>query len=120
MYKHIFIFFALFIFAACSSGRLTTDKDSFINMITEVDAEFNDSSFEHAHWGALIKSLDSGETWYRRNEKKMFMPASNQKIVTSASALLTLGPEFRFTTDVYYTGEITDSVLNSDLYIIQL
>ena len=41
-----------------------------------------------------------GKTVYQRNKEKMFMPESNMKLFTSALALLRLGPDYRFTTQV--------------------
>jgi D-alanyl-D-alanine carboxypeptidase/D-alanyl-D-alanine-endopeptidase (penicillin-binding protein 4) len=66
----------------------------------------------------LIESLNSGETWYEQNADRMFMPASNEKIPTSAAALITLGPAFTFETKLYHTGVIEDSVLNGDLIVV--
>jgi D-alanyl-D-alanine carboxypeptidase/D-alanyl-D-alanine-endopeptidase (penicillin-binding protein 4) len=83
----------------------------------KIDSLFNEKMFEHAHWGVLIKSLDSGDIWYQQNSQKVFMPASNEKIITTSAALLNLGPYYRFETKVYYTGEINDSVLNGDLVV---
>jgi len=61
--------------------------------------------------------LENGEILYQHNADKMFIPASNQKILTSAAALLTLEPDFRYETKLYYSGEIVDSVLIGDLII---
>lgn len=45
------------------------------------------------------------------------MVASALKIVTTYLALEILGPQFQFTTNVYYNGELTNGVLNGDLII---
>jgi serine-type D-Ala-D-Ala carboxypeptidase/endopeptidase (penicillin-binding protein 4) len=107
-------FFTIIIFYGCSSTKYI----SSVNEIREViDQKFNDSIFAHAHWGVLIESLETGEIWYQKNADKMFMPASNEKIPTAASALLTLGPEFKYETNLYYSGEIIDSILKGDLVV---
>jgi D-alanyl-D-alanine carboxypeptidase/D-alanyl-D-alanine-endopeptidase (penicillin-binding protein 4) len=49
---------------------------------------------------AQIVSLDDGQVVYARSPDDQLNPASNTKLVTSAAALVRLGPEFRFTTDV--------------------
>lgn len=115
--KIITIFSLVFIATACSTGKFSVDTERFSQTVQQIDNIFNDSSFQHAHWGALIKSLNTGETWYSRNAEKMFMPASNQKIVTTSSALLTLGPEFRFTTKLSYNGRIGDSSITGDIIV---
>lgn len=54
--------------------------------------------FRSAHWGVLIVDPVSGDTLYSRNAGKLFLPASNTKLVTGAVALAQLGPEYRYTT----------------------
>jgi D-alanyl-D-alanine carboxypeptidase/D-alanyl-D-alanine-endopeptidase (penicillin-binding protein 4) len=61
---------------------------------------------------------ETGDTLYSRNAHKLFMPASNQKILTSAVALTQLGPDYRYHTVIAKRGEIKDSVLNGDLIVI--
>jgi len=46
------------------------------------------------------------------------VPASNLKLVTTGAALNTLGPDYRFQTSLCYRGEVRDSVLYGDLYIV--
>ncbi|MDQ7816043.1 MAG: D-alanyl-D-alanine carboxypeptidase/D-alanyl-D-alanine-endopeptidase [Melioribacteraceae bacterium] len=98
----------------CSASRdLTVTK----SLYEKIEERFSDSLFAHAFWGVKIESLTSGRVIYERNADKMFMPASNQKILTTAAALLTLGPEFKFETNLYYNGVIQDSILNGDLIV---
>src|SRR5437868_5353594 len=47
-----------------------------------------------------VVSLDDGAVIYSRGADEALNPASNTKLVTAAAALLRLGPEFRFTTDL--------------------
>jgi serine-type D-Ala-D-Ala carboxypeptidase/endopeptidase (penicillin-binding protein 4) len=47
-----------------------------------------------------VVSLDDGSVIYSRGADEQLNPASNTKLVTAAAALLRLGPEFRFTTDL--------------------
>lgn len=85
---------------------------------TELAQMFDDSSFVNAHWGVLIRSLKTGETVYARNEKKMFMPASNMKLFTSSAAMIALTPDYRYTTRLVTNGEIIDSTLVGDLILV--
>ena len=73
--------------------------------------------FGNAHWGILIVDAESGDTLYSRNASKLFMPASNQKLVTGATALALLGPDYRFRTQFSGTGPIADGVLAGDLVV---
>ncbi|MBU0474303.1 MAG: D-alanyl-D-alanine carboxypeptidase/D-alanyl-D-alanine-endopeptidase [Bacteroidetes bacterium] len=101
-------------FFGCSSSTNLNSLNTTHNMI---DNKFQDTMFANAHWGVLVESLTTGKIWYEQNMDKLFMPASNEKIPTAASALIILGPEFTFETSLYYSGEIIDSVLKGDLII---
>jgi D-alanyl-D-alanine carboxypeptidase/D-alanyl-D-alanine-endopeptidase (penicillin-binding protein 4) len=48
--------------------------------------------------GIHVVDLANGKTLYRRNEDRLFLPASNLKLVTTALALERLGPDYRFLT----------------------
>ena len=114
----ILILITLLLLAGCATvptGFSEIDKEDLSEIIDEI---FSDTLFTHAHWGVLVESLNSGELIYERNADRMFMPASNEKIPTSAAALTYLGPDYKFETVIGTTGNIVDSTLNGDLIII--
>ncbi len=78
---------------------------------------FNDPNFSNAQWGVVIQSLETGEYFYKRNEDKLFMPASNLKLFTTAAGLVLLGSNYRFKTNVYMNGTVDGSVLKGDLVV---
>jgi D-alanyl-D-alanine carboxypeptidase/D-alanyl-D-alanine-endopeptidase (penicillin-binding protein 4) len=86
----------------------------------EFDQILADPAFANAHWGVMVQSVETGEVLYRLNARKLFLPASNVKLVTSSVALTRLGADFRFRTRVVACGPIdaTGGVLNGDLLII--
>ena len=65
---------------------------------TFIDSLVTQPVFRTAHFGVLIVDPARGDTLYSRNAGKLFMPASNQKLLTAAVALARLGPDFRFST----------------------
>ena len=71
-----------------------------------------------AHAAVSFKAVDlaSGKTVASFNEKTSLIPASNMKIVTTATALDTLRDGFRYQTALTYDGEIKDTVLEGNLY----
>lgn len=71
-----------------------------------------------ASWGIYVKNLQTGEVLYNRNAEKAFMPASNQKLLTTAAALDALGAGYRYQTKLYFTGKVDGSVLKGDLIIV--
>ena len=49
--------------------------------------------------GVHMQSLDDGAVVFSHNADELLNPASNVKLVTSAAALASLGPEFRYDTE---------------------
>jgi D-alanyl-D-alanine carboxypeptidase/D-alanyl-D-alanine-endopeptidase (penicillin-binding protein 4) len=84
----------------------------------EIDSLTSQPEFRNAQWGVLIVNPRTGDTLYSRNAGKLFMPASNMKIVTSAVALTLLGPEYRYRTTFLTDGEVRDSLLDGNLLVI--
>lgn len=82
------------------------------------DSLIGDPMFRTANWGVLIVDPQSGDTLYSRDAGKLFMPASNEKLVTGATALTQLGPDFRFVTRFATNGPRRDSTLDGDLIVI--
>jgi D-alanyl-D-alanine carboxypeptidase/D-alanyl-D-alanine-endopeptidase (penicillin-binding protein 4) len=64
----------------------------------------NDSSMIHASASIKIMNAENGVTIFEYDPDKCLMPASVQKLITSAAALELLGPEFCFRTGLGYTG----------------
>jgi D-alanyl-D-alanine carboxypeptidase/D-alanyl-D-alanine-endopeptidase (penicillin-binding protein 4) len=48
--------------------------------------------------GIHVLDLTTGKVLYHHNEQRLFLPASNMKLFTTALALLRLGPDYRFVT----------------------
>lgn len=83
----------------------------------DLEAIFNDPRFAQSHWGVDVRSLEDGRTLYQRNADRLFVPASNMKLLTGAAALEALGPEYRYRTVVAANGPIIDGVLQGSLVI---
>jgi D-alanyl-D-alanine carboxypeptidase/D-alanyl-D-alanine-endopeptidase (penicillin-binding protein 4) len=71
-----------------------------------------------SYWGILVAGRDSGETLYALNADEFFVPASNAKLITTAMALATLGPDYRFRTTLESNGTLgADGRLAGDLIL---
>lgn len=91
---------------------------SSLNELREqLDDSFNDPNFGNSFWGVLVKSLKTGEILYKRNADKLFIPASNTKLFTSAAALSLLGSDFVYQTSLFANGIIRNNKLLGDLII---
>lgn len=83
-----------------------------------IDSMLAAPEIRHARLGVLIVDPERGDTLYSRDAGKLLVPASNQKIVTSALSLDALGPDFRFRTPILARGAIRDSTLEGDLLVV--
>src|ERR1041385_2437019 len=83
-----------------------------------IDSLTDAPEFADAHWGILIVDPASGDTLYARNAGKLFMPASNMKILTSATALTQLGADYRYRTSFLARGSIANGTLDGDLIVV--
>src|SRR3954464_14636577 len=83
-----------------------------------IDSLTSEPVFRNAQWGVLIVNPRTGDTIYSKNAGKLFMPASNMKIITSAAALTLLGPDFSYRTTFVTDGEVRDSLLDGNLLVI--
>ncbi|HEY6554712.1 MAG TPA: D-alanyl-D-alanine carboxypeptidase/D-alanyl-D-alanine-endopeptidase [Vicinamibacteria bacterium] len=70
-------------------------------------------------WGVEVRSLKTGAVLFSRNAAKAFRPASTLKLVTTAAALDTCGPEERLRTTIETAGRLdaTGRILG-DLFLV--
>jgi D-alanyl-D-alanine carboxypeptidase/D-alanyl-D-alanine-endopeptidase (penicillin-binding protein 4) len=74
---------------------------------------------DKGEWGLLVLDAATGDTLYEKNADKYFVPASNMKLLTTALALDTLGPDFKFRTTIETNGTLsTDGKLSGDLILV--
>ena len=67
--------------------------------------------------GVYVKSLNTGNVLFQYNSDRNFIPASNNKVISSFAALSLLGKDFRFITEFYTGGELKNGTLFGGLYI---
>ncbi|APF18905.1 D-alanyl-D-alaninecarboxypeptidase/D-alanyl-D-al anine-endopeptidase [Caldithrix abyssi DSM 13497] len=121
MQKILIVFLFLisnFYLSSCTSSLWLTKYDQKVNKLNEqINFLISDPSLHNAHIGIYIEALKDGRVLYARNPFKLMIPASNMKLFTTAAALIKLGPAFKFTTQITYTGSIKDSILYGNLLI---
>ncbi len=67
----------------------------------EIDRAIDTSDLTRARWGVFVISMKDGRVLCSRNGDKLFTPASNMKIYTTAAAIDLLGADYRWRTSVY-------------------
>jgi serine-type D-Ala-D-Ala carboxypeptidase/endopeptidase (penicillin-binding protein 4) len=106
--------------AAKSAAIMTSSSaaaDNTGHLRNDLARIFADANFANAQWGVEVISLDRGDIIFEQNATRLYMPASNNKILTATSALIRLGPDFRFETRISADGVVSDGVLKGSLII---
>jgi D-alanyl-D-alanine carboxypeptidase/D-alanyl-D-alanine-endopeptidase (penicillin-binding protein 4) len=70
-----------------------------------------------SHSSKIEKGKEDCRLIYEKNTDILLIPASNLKLFPTAATLCLLGPEFKYTTTLYYAGVITDSILRGNLIV---
>src|SRR5688572_12557421 len=109
-----------FAVTGCARGAIAPvpARDDRATLRYVIDSLLAAPETRHARWGVLVVDPERVDTLYSRDAGKLFVPASNMKIVTSAVALDALGPDFRFSTPFYYRGGVTNGRLHGDLLVV--
>jgi len=108
-----------FAFTACATVRGAVKPGSSRAELRHlIDSLTTQTEFRNAEWGVLIVNPRTGDTLYSKNAGKLFMPASNMKIITSAAALTLLGPDYAYKTTFLADGPVHDSLLDGNLLVI--
>jgi serine-type D-Ala-D-Ala carboxypeptidase/endopeptidase (penicillin-binding protein 4) len=83
----------------------------------QVDSLSATPFLRHGTAGLCIKVVGTQQKIFDYNAQKSLSPASTMKLVATATALVTLGENYTYQTNLEYSGEIRDSVLQGNLWI---
>lgn len=99
-----------------SLPAVSVDMDSITESIDQIIYE---NLPEGTDIALMVYDLTNDTTLYAYREKIMCRPASVQKVITSVTALTSLGSDYKFRTRLRTQGSISsDSVLNGNLYLV--
>lgn len=87
------------------------------SLSSEIEDLLSRWEVDEAFWGIAVYDLDAERMLYSRNVEQSFLPASNQKLITSAAALDILGSTHRYETVLHYKGETDGAVMRGDLIL---
>jgi serine-type D-Ala-D-Ala carboxypeptidase/endopeptidase (penicillin-binding protein 4) len=102
----------LFFFSASSRAA------SLESIQTRIAQFLRQPGARSADWGIEILDPSTNKVLISVNADKKFKPASVMKVVTTATAVEKLGPDFRFHTTVYTDGEISDGHVTGNLILV--
>lgn len=103
----------LIYFQGCSTFQ---SRESLIE--SRIDSVLASPLFTSAQAGISVIDLKTKQPIFQQNEKKLFRPASNQKLLTTAASLVFLGTDYKFQTSLYHTGEVIDSICSGDVFYV--
>ena len=108
--------------AACAQAApqatLQTPQPSVNPFLATVDSIIN-VDVSNTHWGVEVLDNTNRRVIYAHNATRQFIPASNTKLVVTAVAMGTLGPEFRYQTPIFVGATPGDSVARGLLIVGQ-
>ena len=91
---------------------------SAAELAKHIDNAIDSSELRSARWGVSVISMADGSTIYQRDADRLFTPASNMKIYTTAVALDLLGADYRWRTSVYAAAlPDANGVIKGDLVL---
>ena len=96
-----------------------SQKDSSGKLPNDIRAMLDDPDTARGFWGIYAVSLKSNKVLVALNADKLFTPASNTKLFTTAAVFGLIGPDYRFKTTVETLGTLDKyGRLNSDVVLI--
>ena len=88
-------------------------------LTAKINSILSDPDMARGFWGVEIVSLANGQLLYSQNADKLFIPASNTKLFTTAAALALIGPDYKCRTTVEATGTLdSDGRLHGELSLV--
>ncbi len=115
----VIVALSFLLLAGCSAPWATQRDDRLEYVNRSADKLINNSLLRGASWSIMAIDLETGRILVSRSPERTLIPGSGMKLLVSACALETLGPEYRTYTTVGYTGGIDpDGTLNGDLVVV--
>lgn len=98
---------ALAVFVAVAAAALAVPAGAAAATLqTRITKILSANGFAGAATGVRVFDLSTATSLYERHSTTMLRPASNEKLVTSATALAKWGAAYRFKTRLYTTGTV--------------
>src|SRR5688500_20047192 len=90
--------------ACATAGNAAARRASGFDFARLADSIVNTPPLDRAHIGIEVFDPATGRILYQHNAERRFVPASNQKLWPTATALHELGPDWRYRTPILALG----------------
>lgn len=111
------ILLAIILYGCGPSLKTTTYRDPFMQLRKEINSILYDSLFFQTRTSIKIVSLHTGDVFYEHDSKALMNPASNIKLLTSATALAILDSGYQFKTCILTDRYSSDSTMVGNVYL---
>src|SRR6266576_7243620 len=90
-----------------------------VSLKKQIESILSQPDLSRGFWGIEISSVANGKVLYSLNPEKLFTPASNTKLFTTAAALALIGPDYKFRTTIETNGSLDKyGRLSGDLVLV--
>jgi serine-type D-Ala-D-Ala carboxypeptidase/endopeptidase (penicillin-binding protein 4) len=108
----------LLLLAITTSAHYVTAQSSLSALTRHFEIFASDDALRNASWAFEVVEAKTGRVIISHNSHLSLTPASTQKLLTTATALMMLGSDYRFSTELIARGIIDhNGVLHGDLII---
>ena len=107
---------ATFLLALVQPGAATAQQGR-AELESAIAAVIDAPAMRRAHWGIAVQDLATGTVLYEHDAAKLFIPASNQKLIVTAAAAHHLPRDYRHRTEIASMGAVQIGVLDGDLIL---
>ena len=121
--KRLLVLTSFIVLQSCASTSIHKTDSSILpvqKLQNEIYAVFSDSIMAQSNYSAMVKSMDNGDVLFSHNSQTLFHPASNMKLLTTATALSRLGVNYFFRTLLTADSAAfttTDTIIHGNLYL---
>ena len=121
--KRLLVLTSFIVLQSCASTSIHKTDSSILpvqKLQNEIYAVFSDSIVAQSNYSAMVKSMDNGDVLFSHNSQTLFHPASNMKLLTTATALSRLGVNYFFRTLLTADSAAfttTDTIIHGNLYL---
>src|SRR6266568_1154589 len=110
---------AVLAYASLTGQAHAVSRKPHVSLKKQIESILAQPDLSRGFWGIEITSATTGKVLYSLNADKLFTPASNTKLFTTAAALALIGPDYRFRTTIETNGSLDKyGRLSGDLILV--
>jgi len=93
------------------------DRDRIVRMQDAINGILHNRILGRLHVGLRVMAARSGRLFYDRHGEALMDPASNQKVLATTAALMRLGGDWRYRTEVSGPAPDDEGVVHGNVYV---